>query len=58
MDKKVKEILLKQMEMLQEECKEKGSAYERPRDLAAMSSAMAELASAYAAVNTSTSTER
>ena len=47
MDKKVKEILLKQMEMLQEECKEKGSAYERPRDLAAMSSAMAELASVW-----------
>ena len=48
MDKQAKEILLKQMTLLQEECKENGSGYESPRDLAAMSSAIADLANAYA----------
>lgn len=49
-DTRIKEILLKQMELLQEECKEGGSGYERPRDLAAISSAMADLANAYSKV--------
>lgn len=51
---KVKEILLKQMELLQEVSKAANS-YDANRDIASMSSAMAELASAYASVNKSTS---
>lgn len=43
-----KEILLKQMKMLQEESEKADTGMERPRDLAVMSSAMAELANAYA----------
>lgn len=46
---RIKEILLKQMELLQKECEEDGSGYERPRDLAMLSEAMAQIASAAAA---------
>lgn len=55
MNEKVKEILLKQMELLQEVSKNT-KGYEAERDLACMSSAMAELAGAYAKISTTTST--
>ena len=50
----VKEILLKQMELLQEESK-KANGYDANREIASMSSAMAELARAYAVISNSTS---
>lgn len=57
MNVQVKEILLKQMELLQEESRRVDTGMELSRDLAVMSSAMAELASAYAALSTSSSSE-
>ena len=48
MTERVKEILLKQMELLQEECMEGGSGHERPQAMAAMSQAIAGLADVYA----------
>lgn len=57
MDMQAKEILLKQMELLQEESKKADTGMERPRDLAVMSSAMAELVGAYASISTTSSPE-
>lgn len=54
MNKKVKKLLLKQMELLQEKSK-KANGYDADHDVASMSSAMAALASAYSQVNNSAS---
>ena len=49
-DRFVKKTLLRQMELLQKECEECGSAYQRPHTMVEISGALAELANAYAEV--------
>ena len=46
----VKKTLLRQMELLQKECEECGSAYQRPHTMVEISGALAELANAYAGI--------